>query len=74
MFVIQFQSPTYPNCGRVTDTPYFEQQYLREMVEARRTSRETEQRYDLFSALLGASEDEFDTGSGLSDEELIGKH
>jgi len=43
-----------------------------EMVEARRASRETEQRYDLFSALLGASEDELDSGSGLSDEELIG--
>jgi hypothetical protein len=58
----------------VIDTPYFEQQYMLEMVEARRTSGETEQRYDLFSALLGASEDELDNGSGLSDEELIGKH
>ena len=43
------------------------------MVESRQISDETEQRYDLFSALLDASEDELDNGSALSDEDLIGK-
>ena len=45
-----------------------------EMVEARRTSGEAEQRYDLFSGLLDASQDELNKDAALSDEELIGKH
>ena len=45
-----------------------------EMVEARRTSSEAEQRYDLFSGLLDASQEELDDGGVLSDEELIGEH
>jgi hypothetical protein len=45
-----------------------------EMVEARRTSSEAEQRYDLFSGLLDASQNESDDGAALSDDELIGKH
>jgi hypothetical protein len=55
------------------DTPYFDQQYMLEMVESRKISGETEQRYDLFSALLDASEDELDNGSALRDEDIIGK-
>jgi len=54
--------------------PRFEQQYMLEMVEARRTSSEAEQRYDLFSGLLDASQEELDDGGVLSDEELMGKH
>ena len=59
----------------VTSMPRFEQQYMLEMVEARRTSSETEQQYDLFSGLLDASHNESDDGLGaaLSDDELIGK-
>jgi len=45
-----------------------------EMVEDRRTSGEAEQRYDLFSGLLDASQEELDDGGVLSDEELIGEH
>jgi len=45
-----------------------------EMVEARMTSGEAEQRYDLFSGLLDASRDELNKDAALSDEELIGKH
>ena len=45
-----------------------------EMVEARRTSSEAEQRYDLFSGLLDASQEELDDGGMLNDEELIGEH
>jgi len=45
-----------------------------EMVEARRTSSEAEQRYDLFSGLLDASKEELDDGGVLSDDELMGKH
>jgi len=45
-----------------------------EMVEARRTSGEAEQRYDLFSGLLDASQQGLDDGGVLSDEELIGEH
>jgi hypothetical protein len=46
---------------------------MAEMVESRKTSGETEQRYDLFSALLDSSEVELDNGSALSDEDLIGR-
>jgi len=45
-----------------------------EMVEARRTSSEAEERYDLFSGLLDASQEELDGGGVLSDEELIGEY
>ena len=49
-----------------------------EMVEARRTSHEIEERHDLFSGLLDASREEMNNGNGaaaaLSHEELIGKH
>jgi len=45
-----------------------------EMVEARRTSGEAEQRYDLFSGLLEASQEELEDGGVLNDEELMGKH
>jgi cytochrome P450 len=57
----------------IVDVPRTEQQYMLEMVEARRTSTEAEQRYDLFSGLLDASQDELDKGATLSDDELIGK-
>ena len=43
-----------------------------EMVEARRNGDKVEERYDLFSGLLDAAQDEPDDGAGLSDEELIG--
>jgi hypothetical protein len=44
-----------------------------EMVEARRTSHEVEERHDLFSGLLDASQEEMNDGQALSDEELLGK-
>jgi len=43
-----------------------------EMVEARRNVDKVEERYDLFSGLLDAAQDEPDNGAGLSDEELTG--
>ena len=43
-------------------------------MEARRTSNEAEQRYDLFSGLLDASQNESDDEAALSDDELIGKY
>ena len=44
-------------------------------MEARRNSSEAEQRYDLFSGLLDASQNELEDGAtALSDDELIGKH
>jgi len=43
-----------------------------EMVEARRNGYKVEERYDLFSGLLDAAQDETYNGAGLSDEELIG--
>lgn len=45
-----------------------------EMVGARRTSGNAEQRYDLLSGLLDASQDELDNKTALSDEELMGEH
>ena len=43
-----------------------------EMVEARRNGDKPEQRYDLFSGLLDATQDELDSEGALSDEELFG--
>jgi hypothetical protein len=43
-----------------------------EMVEARRNADKVEERYDLFSGLLDAAQDEPDSGAALNDEELIG--
>ena len=43
-----------------------------EMVEARRDGDKVEQRYDLFSGLLDAAQDEQDIEAALSDEELMG--
>ncbi len=45
-----------------------------EMVEARKNADEGEQRYDLFSGLLDAAQNELDSEATLSDEELIGGH
>ena len=43
-----------------------------EMVEARRNGDKVEERYDLFSGLLDAAQDESYNGAGLNDDELIG--
>jgi len=51
-------------------SPIFAQQYMVEMIEARRTSNDAEERHDIFSTLLNASQEELD--NGLSVEELIG--
>ncbi|KAI0000164.1 cytochrome P450 [Russula compacta] len=47
-------------------------QYMLEMVEARRNADKAEERYDLFSGLLDAAQDEPDSAEALSDEELVG--
>ena len=44
-----------------------------EMVSARRVSEKKEERYDLFSSLLDASEDESDGQTKLTDRELLGE-
>ncbi|KAI0760164.1 cytochrome P450 [Fomes fomentarius] len=46
--------------------------YLQEMVQARRDAKEKEERYDLFSNLLDANEDEVDNEAKLTDSALIG--
>jgi hypothetical protein len=51
-----------------------EQQYMMEMVEARRDGDKVGQRYDLFSGLLDAARDEQDSEAAISDEELVGKY
>jgi hypothetical protein len=64
----------YSCCTCVIDVSRFKQQYMLEMVETRRTSGEAEQRYDLFSGLLNASQDDLDKESALNDDELMGKY
>ena len=59
---------------RAIDAPRFEQKYMLEMVESRRNADKAEQRYDLFSGLLGAAEEELDDGAALSDRELVGEY
>lgn len=49
------------------------QLYMMEMVNARRNSEKKEERYDLFSSLLDASEEESDSQSKLTDRELLGE-
>ena len=58
---------------RGIDAPRFEQKYMLEMVEARRNGDKAEERYDLFSGLLDAAEEELDDRTALSDRELVGK-
>ncbi|TBU26975.1 cytochrome P450 [Dichomitus squalens] len=48
------------------------ERYLAEMVEARRSAEVKEERYDLFSSLLDANEEELDSGAKLSNSALIG--
>jgi hypothetical protein len=44
-----------------------------EMVDARRNADTKEERYDLFSGLLEAAQEEPDGGVAISDRELVGK-
>jgi hypothetical protein len=44
------------------------------MVEARRYKDKVEERYDLFSSLLDATQDELGSEAALDDEELIGEY
>ncbi|KAI0279053.1 cytochrome P450 [Russula aff. rugulosa BPL654] len=46
--------------------------YMLEMVEARRDVDKVEERYDLFSGLLDATQDETGGKAALSDDELMG--
>ena len=55
------------NCALCLD-----QQYMIEMVEARKNGDKVEERYDLFSGLLDAAQDELNNGATLNDDELIG--
>ncbi|OCH86802.1 cytochrome P450 [Obba rivulosa] len=48
------------------------ERYMHGMVRARKQSEKKEERYDLFSSLLDANEDESDGKTKLSDEELVG--
>jgi hypothetical protein len=48
------------------------QQYMLEMVEARRNADTMVQHHDLFNGLLDAVDNEPDNGVALSDDELIG--
>jgi len=45
---------------------------MQEMVEARKDADKVEERYDLFSGLLDAAQDEPSSEAALSDDELIG--
>jgi hypothetical protein len=56
----------------VIHTSCLEQQYMLEMVEARKNADKVEERYDLFSGLLDAAQDEPGSEAALSDDELIG--
>lgn len=48
------------------------QQYMLEMINARKTAEKKEERYDLFSSLLDASDGE-DGSAKLTNQELLGK-
>jgi hypothetical protein len=61
------------NCVCVVYTLYVEQQYMLEMVKTRRNGDKVEQRYDLFSGLLDAAQDEQGSEAVLNDDELMGE-
>ncbi|KAI0960322.1 hypothetical protein AcW1_004865 [Taiwanofungus camphoratus] len=48
------------------------ERYMEEMIQARKGAEKKEERYDLFSSLLDANEDELDGKTKLSDSELMG--
>ena len=47
---------------------------MREMIQGRRSVEKKEERYDLFSSLLDANEDEADGQAKLTDRELLGQY
>ncbi len=53
---------------------HYLQMYLVEMIRARKESEKKEERYDLFSSLLDANEEEEDGQVKLQDSELIGMY
>ncbi|OSX59381.1 hypothetical protein POSPLADRAFT_1059568 [Postia placenta MAD-698-R-SB12] len=58
---------------RAFRTAYTElERYMIEMIEERRGSEKKEQRYDLFTSLLDANEEESDGITKLSDSEVMG--
>ena len=65
------------NCVCVVYTFNVEQKYMLEMVETRRNGQgygdKVEQRYDLFSGLLDAAQDEQGSEAVLNDDELMGR-
>lgn len=50
------------------------QRYMEEMIQTRKGAEKKEERYDLFSSLLDANEDELDGKTKLSDSELMGNY
>ncbi|KZT71520.1 cytochrome P450 [Daedalea quercina L-15889] len=48
------------------------EKYMQDMIDARKGSEKKEERYDLFSSLLDANEEEGDGAAKLSDDELMG--
>ncbi|EPS98786.1 hypothetical protein FOMPIDRAFT_1037349 [Fomitopsis schrenkii] len=48
------------------------ERYMRQMIDARKGVEKKEERYDLFSSLLDANEEESDSAAKLSDDELMG--
>jgi hypothetical protein len=61
----------FPDGARLIRASCFEQQYMLEMVEARKNSDNVEQCHDLFNGLLDAAQDELDDGAAIGDDELI---
>ena len=60
---------------RLVTTAFAElESYMLEMIRERRTSGKVEERYDLFSSLLDANEEEEVGKRKLSDHELIGMY
>lgn len=45
---------------------------MRHMIDARKGAEKKEERYDLFSSLLDANDEESDGAAKLSDDELMG--
>ena len=56
----------------LTTTGTLLQKYMQEMIHSRKNTEKKQERYDLFSSLLDANEDEIDGHTRMSDSELMG--
>lgn len=64
---------TTSSCKIILNCASIAQKYMLEMIAARRSSEKKEERFDLFTGLLDASDQDADGSAKLTDMELLGE-